>query len=63
MARQQTSVSGARLKDDANPSQRPRRSPRDRDVVKMARMILVHFPDGPGEVAHALLMSAAKQND
>jgi len=63
MGIQRTLPSCARLNVDAKLSRQPRPSSRDRDVVKMARMILVHFPDSPSEVAHALLMSAAKQDE
>ncbi len=34
---------------------------RDRDVVKMAEVILAHFPDVSTETAYALLRSAAKR--
>jgi len=36
---------------------------RDRDVVKMARMILAHFPNDSKQAAHSLLMSAAKPRE
>jgi hypothetical protein len=53
-------ANGVKPNDDTKLGRLPRTS-RDRDVVKMARMILAHLPDGPHEVAHALLKSAAKQ--
>ena len=34
---------------------------RDRDVVKMAEVILVHFPEVSRETAFALLKSASKR--
>jgi hypothetical protein len=58
MEKQRILASTSMLRDRGTP---PRGPNCDQDVVKMAEVILRHFPDLSSEAAYALLMSARKR--
>lgn len=58
MEKQRVPTDAPTLRGAVPQSSRPSR---DRDVVKMAEVIIAHFPEVSGETAYALLRSAAKR--